>query len=95
MYLRSEIKLSLNTIDEVLHLGREAYRLADQISIPTLIIQGRDDELVNSNLTNKLLQRIPHSKYQEIGGGHQIIQENTPQRQIVTESILSFLGQLS
>ena len=92
-YIREEITLPLAVIDEVLRLGGEAYRTANSVSSPTLVIQGRDDQMVHPDLTHRLVRRMGGADviYREIAGDHELIHEHSEQKTIVTGLILDFL----
>jgi carboxylesterase len=92
-YVREEIRLPLAVIDEVLRLGGEAYRRSNSVAIPTLVIQGRDDQMVRPDLTHRLVRRMGGADvtYREIAGDHELIHEHSEQKTIVTGLILDFL----
>jgi carboxylesterase len=92
-YIREEITLPLAVIDEVLRLGGEAYRTANSVSSPTLVIQGHDDQMVHPDLTHRLVRRMGGADviYREIAGDHELIHEHSEQKTIVTGVILDFL----
>jgi carboxylesterase len=94
-YLRQEVTLPLSVIDEVFRLGRDAYRLARNISVPTLVIQGRDDQMVRPPFTRKLVGRLESHlvTYREIPGGHELIHDNSEQKAVVTDLIIEFLDE--
>ena len=98
-YLQEEITLPLSVIDEVFRLGAEAHRLARTVSVPTLVIQGRDDQMARPELTRKLVERLRDGKldgrmiYREIGGPHELIHEGSEQQAEVIELIFDFLNE--
>jgi carboxylesterase len=100
-YLQEEITLPLSVIDEVFRLGAEAHRLAKAVSVPTLVIQGRDDQMVRPELTRKLVKRLGDGQldgqlvYREIGGPHELIHEGSEQQSEVIELISDFLKKKS
>jgi carboxylesterase len=100
-YLREKITLPLSVIDEVFRLGAEAHRLAKAVSVPALVIQGRDDRTVRPELTRKLAERLGDGQadgqaiYREIGGPHELIHENSEQQAEVIELIIDFLKKKS
>jgi carboxylesterase len=97
-YLREELTLPLSVIDEVFRLGAEAHRLARTVSVPTLVIQGRDDQMARPELTRKLVERLGDGPadgqvvYREIGGPHELIHEGSEQQAEVIELITDFLN---
>jgi carboxylesterase len=96
-YLQEEITLPLSVIDEVFRLGAEAHRLAKAVSVPTLVIQGRNDQMVRPELTRKLVERLGDGQviYREIGGPHELIHEGSEQQAEVIELIIDFLKKKS
>jgi carboxylesterase len=96
-YLQEEVSLPLAVIDEVFRLGAEAHRLAKAVSVPTLVIQGRDDQMVRPQLTRKLVERLGDGPviYREIGGPHELIHEHSEQQAEVIELIIDFLNEKS
>ena len=93
-YLREELTLSLSVIDEVLRLGAEANRLTRSVSVPTLVIQGSDDQTVRPELTQRLAQRLgsKQESYREIPGAHELVHEHSEQNGVVAELIIDFLN---
>ena len=92
-FLRDKITLPMAVIHEVLRLGGEAYQLAKSMSVPTLVIQGRDDQMVRPHLTHMLVERLGPDvvTYQEIAGGHELIHEYSEQKTVVAELTVDFL----
>lgn len=91
--IRTEFKLPLRAIDEILRLGKEAYKHAKFLDIPTLVIQGKNDPLVRPGETIKLVQRMgtKHIDYHELNGGHDIIQNGSVNRSKVNKLIIQKL----
>lgn len=92
-YVREEITLPLAVIHDVFRLGGQAYRLAGSISVPTLVIQGREDALAQPALTRKLARRLGSEwvSYHELSGGHELIQVHAEQSTQVSELILEYV----
>ena len=69
------ISLPASVLDQLRQVGQLARRRAQDLQIPTLIVQGVDDEVVSPKRTRQLAGRIDPSRLQfvEISGGHQII----------------------
>lgn len=87
--IRTEFRLSVSVIDEILKMGKKAYEHANQIRVRTLIIQGSKDPLVQPSDTLKLVQRIgtEHVDYHELDGGHDLIQDGSVNCNKVNELI--------
>ena len=94
IYLREQVTLPLSVIHEVFRLGAEAHRLARSVAAPTLVIQGRDDQMVRPKLTQRLVERLGGTQrtYQEIPGPHELVHEHSKQNAIVTEFVTDFLN---
>ncbi len=93
-FIRDKITLPMAVIHEVLRLGAESYRLARSVSVPTLVIQGRNDPMVRPYLTRKLASRLGMEAvtYHEIPGGHELIHEHSEQKTTVIELVTDFVG---
>ncbi len=96
-YIREEMILPVDVIHEVFRLGSQAYRLAGSISVPTLVIQGREDPMVRPHLTRKLAQRLGSEwvSYHELSGGHELIHAHAEQSPQVSDLILEYLQGLT
>ncbi len=88
--LRENIIIATATLDEVRRLGQAAYKAAAQLTCPTLIIQGAQDETIPPALTRKFMQRINgRVSYYEINGTHAFPKQQTD----FVDIILNFLRQ--
>lgn len=69
--LKTQLVLPTAIMGELLQLGREAFRSAAQINVPTLILQGRRDDVVTPSATRALVEQMggPVS-YHEVPGNH-------------------------
>jgi carboxylesterase len=90
-WLRS-LQVPISVIDQILKTGKRGFHSARSVGIPTLVIQGAEDELVRPEHTQMLAQRLtaprPGSapgdatgrggitRYLEIPGGHNIIDKD-------------------
>ena len=94
-FLREEVTLPLSVIHDVFRLGRDGYRLAKSISVPTLVVQGRDDQMVRPELTQKLARRLGSEQvtYREIPGPHELIHEHSEQKALVIDLVVNFLNE--
>jgi carboxylesterase len=75
-YIRTRFVLPLSAIQEVIHTGRQAYRLANHVRVKTLVIQGENDPVVPPAITNKLVKRMPAAMttYLQVTAGHDLLQ---------------------
>lgn len=68
-----QLTLSTDTLANVRLAGRLGYRAAPDIQVPTLILQGRSDEIARPTMTQRLAARLPNLRgYIELPGGHAI-----------------------
>ena len=95
--IRTEFRLSVRVIDEILKLGKKAYEHANQVKTPTLVIQGNKDLLVLPSETSKLVDRIGTTMvdYYELDGGHDLIQDGSLNRTRVNDLILHKVNSLT
>jgi pimeloyl-ACP methyl ester carboxylesterase len=95
--LRKEVNLPVKSILEVVKLGRKAYRLAPQINVPTLVIQGVKDVTVEPGQTLKLTNRFQKANvlYRTYPGGHDLLKDSPELLNQITQDILTFIGQPS
>lgn len=91
--IRNEFVLPIKSLSEVVRLGKDAYRVADNLSIPTLILQGREDVLVKPEQTEILAARFPDGKVQItlLDSSHDLLAECCEQKDLVYRLIASFL----
>lgn len=80
--IEAHFVIPASALQEVLKLGRSAYRRAASIDANALVIQGRNDRLAERELTLKLTRRLTkgRSVYLETDGGHDLLIEDTPGR---------------
>lgn len=84
--LKREATLPTAVLDEIRIMGAKAYKLAAQVTCPTLIIQGTHDDTVDMTLTRKLLQKIKTPiTYHEIADGHEFPKHNNGFPQLVVD----------
>ncbi len=87
--LKREAILPTAVLDEIRIMGANAYKIAPQITCPTLIIQGTQDDTVDLTLTRKLLQKIKTPiTYHEIADGHEFPKHNQTFAQLVVDYLI-------
>ena len=93
-FIRSEFTLPLGAIHEVLRLGRDAFRRARSVTVPTLVIQGLDDETIRPADTRRLVKRMRRAPvtYHEVAGGHHLAHAHSPHRAAVAGLIVDYLA---
>ncbi len=94
--LQAEIRdfaLPTRIFEQLLNVGKKAYRLASQINSPTLIVQGTQDETVPANRTRRLLKQFSRPvRYEEIPTGHDLTRAHDPGWPAVERIVLEFTG---
>ena len=91
--VRNDLVLSLNALDQLRVVGARAFRQAPELTMPTLVVQGRDDTTVTYPRTRRLITRIggPVS-YHEMPGHHHVLRlENPVHREEVLRVVRRFL----
>lgn len=90
-----DFALPLGLFDEIRKAGQLGYRAIPHQSAPTLILQGRDDNLVNPQLTRANLKRYPVPiTYAEFPGGHDLYDASKPAWEAVREQVKLFAGKI-
>lgn len=88
-----QLSVPARFVDQVLGVGRAAERAAAQIQLPTLIIQGTQDQAVRPARTRQMLQRLPGPiTYEELETDHGLVEADNPGFQQMTQSVLAFAG---
>lgn len=81
--------------DELRDLGRSAYRHAPQAKVPTLILQGMQDELVAPQQTRRLLQQMPCPlTYHEFIARHDLLNNSGEHWPLIRKRIFNFLADI-
>lgn len=78
---------------ELRQVGLTAKRSASRLSADTLVLQGRDDQLVQVQMTRRLLQEIPaRIHYHEFQAGHDLIDPGRPAWAAMILAVTNFLN---
>jgi pimeloyl-ACP methyl ester carboxylesterase len=86
-----DLAIPTRIFEQLIRVGNEAYRLAPQIDVPTLIVQGTQDETVPARRTRRLLQQLPGPvRYEETATGHDLIRADDPGWPDVRRAVVSF-----
>jgi len=86
-----DLRVPARLLDQVFEIGRSAKQAASQLTAPTLIIQGKQDEAVKPKFTRQLLQHIPAPiRYEEVNGDHQLLKIKQPAWSQIVRAILDF-----
>lgn len=77
--IRTQVVLPTSSLVELQRIGAHAYRAAPRVTVPTLVIQGRDDQAVAPADTRRLALRLGGPiTYHELGGTHDLILSGEP-----------------
>jgi carboxylesterase len=91
--IQEEFVLPLRAMEEVIAMGRQAYRLAPKQAARTLVIQGARDILVRPTETRRLAQRLPAGRtvYREIDAGHELLSGGGEAEALTARLIFDYL----
>lgn len=70
------------------HLGEMARRLR----IPTLLVRGRESELVGEDEARRFLEQVPHAKVTDVSGARHMVAGD--RNDVFTGAVLEFIGSL-
>jgi len=88
-----QVTIPLSIIGEVMRVGQKAYHSLAQIQIPTLIVQGSQDQVVRPDRTRRLLERFPITlEYQEVPTGHKLIDPQNAAWDQVEKIVLTYIN---
>lgn len=87
-----DLQIPLTIFEQLHRAGQTAYRLAPHVAVPTLIIQGTEDEIVPLDRTRHLLQRLPGPlHYIELVTTHELTLAQDPAWPEVERAVLNFV----
>lgn len=91
--IQEKFILPLRAMEEVISMGRQAYRLAPKLTSRALVIQGSQDVLVRPHDTRRLARRMPSNRitYHEIEAGHELLSGGGEPELLVRGLILKYL----
>lgn len=90
-----EFGIPMNVINQIRVSGKRGYEAAAQIRIPSLVIQGLQDDLVQPRQTRALLQRFSGQvHYAELPGAHDILNSSAPAWPLVWQAVRDFTNQI-
>ncbi|MEX2542746.1 MAG: alpha/beta fold hydrolase [Trueperaceae bacterium] len=77
--VRREVCIPVVAVDQVCRLGAEAWRSAPAATVPTLVVQGREDNVVSPRRTRRFTRRLGGPvRLRETAGGHVVIWPGKP-----------------
>lgn len=84
-----EFRLPIAMFNQIRQAGILGYNAMPRVSAPTLVVQGKQDELVHPALTQQLAQRIPGLwRLVEVDGSHDLLHPARPAWPLVCTAIL-------
>lgn len=85
-----------NILEQLQKIGTDASKAASHLDVPMLVVQGLDDEVARPLYTRQFLKRMNgRAEYLELPGDHEIIKENSPSFQEMSQAITGFLGRIA
>jgi carboxylesterase len=89
----ADFSLPARLVDEIAAVGKGAYRLAPRVRVPTLVLQGRLDQVVLPARTRRLVMSLggPLS-YHELDAGHDLVNPENPAWADVRRLLLAFVN---
>ena len=87
-----QVTIPLSVFGEVMRAGQNAYHSLAQVQIPTLIVQGSQDQVVRPERTRRLLERFTTTlEYQEVLAGHKLVDPQNPAWDRVEKIFLTYI----
>lgn len=90
-----DLTVPVSMFEHLFSVGHAAHRVAPEVAVPTLVVQGIDDEVVSLDKTRQLLQRLAgRLQYIEVSTGHELVKPDQPGWSHVEQAILAFAQNL-
>lgn len=90
------LRVPARVVDEVAGMGVAAKRAAETVRVPTLIVQGRQDEVVFPKFTQALVETFPvRPEVMEVASGHEVLSAESPAWGEVAARVGTFAGGLT
>jgi carboxylesterase len=87
-----DYRLPIKVFNEIRSAGIAAHRAAPNVNVPTLIFQGRQDDLVQPTLTRQLANRLGGpAELIEIDAPHDITKISPASWTVITPALMDFL----
>lgn len=87
-----DMAIPVKMMDQVRIAGQHAYETATKLRVPTLIVQGLEDELVLPHLTRQLKTRFSHPiEHIELHGVHEILDPHATSWDDVQRTVDAFI----
>ncbi len=91
-HLRTEVELPTSTLDELRQMADQSGELIADITVPTLILQGVNDQSVRASDTRELSRRMGRNvRLVELPGDHMLVSSEKETWQFVQETVIDFV----
>ncbi|MCB0154997.1 MAG: alpha/beta fold hydrolase [Anaerolineae bacterium] len=89
-----ELRLPTRVFKHLNQTGRDGHRAAPQVTSPSLVIQGSQDEIVTPTTTRRLVEQLPATtRYLELAAEHDLLNPERPGWTEIEQAILNFAHQ--
>jgi len=91
-----DLQVPISVIGQILKTGKQGYGSARSVGIPTLVVQGAEDDLVRPRNTQMLVERLAADgaggavRYLEILGGHNIMDRDESRCNGLEQGLIEF-----
>lgn len=90
-----QINIPVSIFNQLKRMSKHAYSKARSINIPTLVLQGKQDKVVLTKNTRKLISRFLNKnelRYLEVNAEHDLINPTNPSWAEVRNAIINFIN---
>lgn len=90
-----EFSIDPNILEQLQASGKAAVKAASRFDVPTLVVQGLQDEVARPLYTRQYLKRLPQgTEYIEMEADHEIVKETSSAFPELAQTVTAFLGQV-
>lgn len=91
-----DFEIPVTMLNQIRQLGQSAYRLAPQVTTPALVIQGKQDDLVEPQTTRQLVARFNgHTRHYEFDAPHDLVDTDSQAWAKITDALMNYLDMLN
>ncbi len=89
------LEIPLMILDQLREVGREGLAAAERVNVPTLVIQGRQDKVIQPRWTEEMAKQIPGLvDYVTVDGSHSLTMPRCPSFGKVLSAVVEFGEQI-
>ena len=89
-----DFRVPVKMFAQIHRAGHRAYAAAPNVNVPTLVLQGAQDELVKPALTSQVIDRLAGNiRYHEVDAEHDLLSDELPCWESVRDNVLRFVQQ--